>query len=148
VHRPNSGHYLMDLQWTLARGDTATVRRQWTEAQRARRNQRPGDVTIDGTLLEASLLLELRDTAAAVELLDRSLEALPTLGLDLIGQMPQAAGLVRAMALRAELAERVGDRTTASRWALAVIVLWADADAPLQPLVDRMRAVAGKPTRN
>ena len=148
VHRRHSGLYLMDLQWALARGDTATVRRQWAEVQRARRNQRPGDVAIDGTLLEASLLLDLGDTTAAVELLDGSLEALPTLGLDLIGQMPQAAGLVRAMALRAELADQAGDRATASRWAQVVIVVWADADLPLKPLVDRMRVVANTPTRN
>ena len=148
VHRPNSGYYLMDMQWALAHGDTATVRRQWTEVQRARRNQRPGDVAIDGTFTETSLLLAWGDTAAALDHLDGSLEALPTLGLDLIAQLPQAAGLVRAMALRAELAERAGDRATASRWARAVSILWADADALLQPLVDRMRAMATKPTRN
>ena len=149
MHREQSGFYLLDLQTALARGDTATVRRRWNETQQARRNQRPGDVAIDGTLLEASLLLELGDTAAATDLLDGSLEALPTLGLDLLGQMSQAAGLVRAMALRAELADRAHDTATATRWAQAVTELWSDADAPLAPLVQRMRALAaGHPGRD
>jgi hypothetical protein len=149
VHRPDSHYYLMDLQWAVAHLDTAGARRQWVEVQRTRRNQRPGDVAIDGTFLEASLLLALGDTAAATDLLDGSLEALPTLGLDVIGQLPQAAGLVRAMALRADLADRAHDRDTAARWARAVTILWADADAPLAPLVGRMRTiVAANPARD
>ena len=38
-----------------------------------------------------------------------------------------AASLVRAMALRAELAERAGDHRTAALWAAAVVELWTDA---------------------
>ena len=57
----------------------------------------------------------------------------------------EAAGLVRAMALRAELAARAGDSATARRWAEPVTIVWRDADAELQPLVQQMTSiVAGR----
>src|SRR5439155_1746136 len=60
------------------------------------------------------------------------------------GTAPARAGsLVRAMALRADLAERVGDHAVAARWAAAVAAFWSDADPFLQPLVRRMRRRAG-----
>ena len=43
------------------------------------------------------------------------------------------------MALRAELAAKVGDAKGARRWAAAVVELWSGADEFLQPLVSRMR---------
>src|SRR5207247_2567613 len=49
----------------------------------------------------------------------------------------------RAMALRAELAAAAGDQRTARWWAQRVTTLWRDADVPLQPLVRRMRLLAG-----
>jgi hypothetical protein len=51
----------------------------------------------------------------------------------------RAAALVRTLALRARLAELVGDRVGASRWAAAVTTLWSDADAFLQPTVATLR---------
>ena len=45
---------------------------------------------------------------------------------------PQAAGVTEALA-RARLAQRLGDRATAKRWARAVLVLWRDADPFLHP---------------
>ncbi|MGH7644764.1 MAG: hypothetical protein ACREMR_04170, partial [Gemmatimonadales bacterium] len=139
---PSGGNYLLALQGALLRGDTAAVRARLGELRQERADRRPGDVAIDGTHGEAVVLLALGDTAAATGLLDLSLDALPTLGTDLVGQVPQAAGLVRAVALRAELAHAAGDRATAERWARAVLGLWAGADAALDPVVGRMRAVA------
>jgi hypothetical protein len=72
-------------------------------------------------------------------LLDLSLEALSTLGTDLIDQLPEVATLVRGMALRAELAARAGDTTAAKRWAADVVTLWSGADAELQPRVKMMQ---------
>jgi hypothetical protein len=57
-----------------------------------------------------------------------------------------AASLVRAMALRAELAERVGDHRTAALWAAAVVELWTGADDFFQPLVSRMRGLSRNAT--
>jgi hypothetical protein len=107
------------------------------------RNIRPGDVSFDGTYHEAWLLLAIGDTAEATHLLDLSLEALPTLGTDLIDQLPQVATFVRGMALRAELANRAGDPTTAKRWARNVLLLWSGADPELQPTVGTMRELVG-----
>jgi hypothetical protein len=50
--------------------------------------------------------------------------------------------LVRAMALRADLAAASGDHAAAARWAQAVTILWSDADQFLQPTVRRMRELA------
>jgi hypothetical protein len=88
------------------------------------------------------LLLAIGDTSEATRLLDLSLEALPTLGMDLIDQVPEAATFVRAMALRAELAAQANDLRTASRWSRNVVALWSAADQDLQTTVGRMRALA------
>jgi hypothetical protein len=144
LHRSDvRGGYLLDMQRALARGDPAAARARYARVRTVRRWGRPTDVDISSTYGEAWLFLGLGDTAAAVAALDSSLNNLPGLGGNLLDFVPQAAGLVRAMALRAELAAAAGDGRTARWWAQRVTVLWQDADAPLQPLVDRMRALAG-----
>ncbi len=144
VHRADAGgNYLTEMQWALAQGDTAEVRARFARLMALRATGRPGDVSIDATYNEAWLLLALRDTAAATQLLDLSLNALPTLGTGLLHQVPQAAGLVRAMALRAQLAARAGDRPTLERWARAARTLWARADAALRPMLDSLQALTG-----
>jgi hypothetical protein len=129
------------MQWSLARGDTTRVREQYRQVREAQRDLRPGDVAFDGTFHEAWLLLAIGDTAEATHLLDLTLEALPTIGTDLIDQLPEVATFVRGMALRAELASRAGDRMTARRWAQDVIELWSGADRELQPVVTKLRGL-------
>jgi hypothetical protein len=144
MHRAKAGgNYLLEMQWELARGDTAAFRKHHLKIREVQRDIRPGDVAFDGTYHEAWLLLEAGDTAAATRLLDLSLEALPTLGTAVIDQLPEVATLVRGMALRAELAGRPGDSTTAKRWAKNVLLLWSGADGELQPTVKRMRELVG-----
>jgi hypothetical protein len=46
------------------------------------------------------------------------------------------------MALRADLAVARGEVDERRKWARAVVDLWATADAPLQPVVARMRSLA------
>jgi tetratricopeptide (TPR) repeat protein len=140
VHRSKAGgNYRLEMQWALARGDTAAVRYQFEKLRLLRQDIRPGDITFDATYHEARLLLSLGDTAAATHLLDLSLNALPTLGPRLLDQVPQVATLVRGMALRAELAAEAGDSATAKRWANDVVLLWSGADAALQPTVKMMQ---------
>jgi tetratricopeptide (TPR) repeat protein len=142
AHRPGvSDLYLLTLQWELVNGDTSKVRREFQELRRLRARLRPGDVAFDATYHEARLLLALGDTAGASSLLDLSLDALPTLGPDLLDQLPQVATLVRGMALRAELAAQTGDSAEAKRRARNVLALWAAADSELQPTLRRMRAI-------
>jgi hypothetical protein len=142
MHRPKAGgNYRLVMQWKLAQGDTAGVREEFRKLREVQRDLRPGDVSFDGTYHEAWLLLAIGDTAEATHLLDLSLEALPTLGTDLIDQLPEVATLVRGMALRAELASRTGDSATAPRWARNVVLLWSRADAELQPTVKMMERI-------
>ena len=139
MHRSKAGgNYRLTMQWALAEGDTAGVREQFRKLREVQRDIRPGDVAFDGTFHEAWLLLAIGDTAEATHLLDLSLEALPTLGTDLIDQLPEVATLVRGMALRAELAARAGDSTVSRRWARNVVQLWSGADPELQPTVKAM----------
>jgi len=144
LHRSDvPGGYLLDMQRALVRGDPAAARARYARVRTVRRWGRPADVDINSTYGEAWLFLGLGDTAAAVAVLDSSLNNLPGLGGTLLDFVPQAAGLVRAMALRAELAAARSDGRTARWWAQRVTMLWRDADPPLQPLVNRMRALAG-----
>ena len=143
-HRPRAGgNYLLAMQWRLGHGDTAGVRQEYGRIRATQRNVRPGDVSFDATYHEAWLLLALGDTAEATQLLDLSLQALSTLSADLLDQLPQVTTLVRGMALRADLAERTGDSTTARRWAGDVLTLWSDADQELHPTITTMRRIAG-----
>jgi tRNA A-37 threonylcarbamoyl transferase component Bud32/tetratricopeptide (TPR) repeat protein len=142
MHRARAGgNYRLVMQWKLARGDTAGVRQEFRKLQLARQAMRPGDVAFDGTYHEARVLLALGDSAGASRLLDLSLEALPTLGPDLLDQVPEAATLVRGMALRAELAAQAGDTAMSRRWARNVLSLWSQADPELQPTVHRMEEI-------
>ena len=77
--------------------------------------------------------------------LDGSLDAISTLGMSLVEQVPQAASLVRAMILRARLAQATGDSAGARRWAGPAAILWASADRSLQPTVLELRQMAGRP---
>ncbi len=144
VHRSQAGPmYPIEMQWALAHGDTARVRARFDALRQERRDIRPGDVAIDATYEEARLLLAIGDTAAAVHLLDLSLDALPGLGAGMLDRVPEAATLVRAMQLRATVADRLRDGDTRRRWARAVATLWQHADPVLQPAVDSMRTWAG-----
>ena len=149
VHRADAGgDYVIGMQWNMAHGDTAAVRAELARQAGFRTRSRAGDIAMDGTYSEARVLLQLRDTAAANALLDLSLQALPTLGTYLLDRPEQVGCAVRSMALRADLAARTGDAATAARWAGAVTALWTKSDPPLEPLLQRMRALAGSARRD
>ncbi len=135
------GGGLRDLQRRLARGDTGGVRQGISQLDASRRAIHPGDIAMEFTFQEAVLLLGIGDTAAAVSRLDRVLNALPTLGPDLLAEVPQAAAVTRAMALRAEVAVGKGDGVVGRRWARGVALLWAQADASLGPTLERIRKI-------
>jgi len=144
VHRGRPGFRHSELLWAVQQGDTASIQGIFAELRALRANRGPGAVAVSGTYLEARALLAIGDTALAIGFLDGSLDALPTLGTTLLDNVDQAAGLVRAMGLRAELADRAADAATARRWASGVVELWVDADTPeLARMVERMRMLAG-----
>ena len=141
-----SDWYLLRADAAAARGDTAEVLRI-LDGQRAMRQAfRLPELALDALYPEASLLASTGNARQGAEWLD------PTLSkLDLSSYLADpvsAAMLVRAMAFRAELAARMGDTQTASRWSAAVVVLWSGSDEFLRPLVMRMRQLSEseKPT--
>jgi hypothetical protein len=140
---PRSPNYLLELQARVARGDTTGARAFLAQLVASRRGVRPTAIGVDGTYQEAWLRLQLRDTAAARAQLDSTLNTLHALGVYVLDRVPEASALVRAMALRADLAAASGDRTAAQWWGQRVVLLWSDADRGLQPTVSRMRVLAG-----
>lgn len=82
------------------------------------------------------------DTAGAVRVLDRQLNGLRLLHRDFLAEMPPAGTLVRLMLLRMEIAESLGDLSTARRWARAAVALWAEAEPGVQPLLADARRLA------
>src|SRR5207245_14662 len=85
------GGYLLDMQRALGRGDTAAARARYARVRAVRRARPPTDVDISSTYGEAWVFLGLRDTAAAVAVLDSSLNNLTGLGGNLLDFVPQAA---------------------------------------------------------
>jgi hypothetical protein len=142
MHRKDAGRYLLVMQWQLGQKDTAALRESFKKIQEVQRDLQPGDVAFDATYHTAWLQLAIGDTAQATQLLDLSLDALPTMRNELLEELPQIATLIRGMALRADLASIAGDKDTARHWAQNVLQLWANADRELQPTVSRMRTIA------
>ena len=130
---------VLGLQWAFAHRDTAALHAGFARVDSLRKDLRPGDLAVFVVYHESWLLLALGDTARALTRIDRFLDALPTIGLHVVGEPAESALLVRLMVLRADIAAQRGDRTTAARWAKAVAGLWAEADPVLRPTVQRMR---------
>ncbi len=127
---------------SLGRGEVARARAQLDSSQTARSFQRPGEVSLDLTVTEAWVRAALHDTTAAMHQLDLTLTALPTLSSFVLYEPGMAAAVGRAMVLRAELASRRGDPSTAALWAGRVLTLWAKSDPSLAPTLARMRKLA------
>jgi len=135
------GDYLLSAMNVLARGDSPgalrTLRAGVPPEEPATFAERPADAVFP----EAWLLAASGDTAGAIRWLDHLIGSLygkaPRASVDPV----EAASLVRAMALRAELAARTGDSATAARWAQVVSTLWSGGDPPLRRVVERMNAL-------
>jgi hypothetical protein len=138
----DAGDGVLQLQQAFARQGNRAVSAGFARLQEGRKGLRPGDVAIDYSFQEGWLLAASGDSARAIIHLDKSLGAMSTLSTMLIDHPAQAAGLVRAMALRADLAAAKQDGKTARRWASAVVTLWSRGDSEVQPVVSRMRTLA------
>jgi hypothetical protein len=136
------GDYLIDAEAAHQAGDTTGVRRQLADAVLGRAWMQPSDLSFETLLPEALLLQAIGDSRAAIARLNPTLSALASSSPDLVRSPVGTGVLVRAMALRAELASQAGDANTAALWARAVATLWSDADPFLQPIVRRMQDLA------
>ena len=134
-----TGDYLVDAQRAFARGDSAEVRRILGSIRGGGRSANPPEsVTLDALFPEAWLLAALGETHEAINWIDPTLNALAQTAPRVFGDPARAGSLVRALALRAELAHRAGDQAGAARWARVVAVLWPNADEFLAPTVREM----------
>jgi hypothetical protein len=98
-----------------------------------------GEITMDAIYLEAWLRTQIGDTARASSELDKALRGLSAALPSILRNSAVASSLVRAMALRAELAAAAQQRDVARKWADAVVQLWGNGDAVTAPTVERMR---------
>jgi TolB-like protein len=138
-----SGDYLLDGLASLQSGDTASVRRMLEDLRKTRQSIPPAERAFDALYPEGCLLAELGDLSGGVAWVDPTLDALPGIAPGMLEDPVPAGALVRTMALRAELADRLGDKAAAAQWARLVVILWSDADGFLQPRVQRLRRLAG-----
>src|SRR5258706_1841254 len=142
LHKRSGEDDLLALQWAFAHRDTASMRASFVRLDTLRKDLRPGDWAVSVVYHESWLLLAVGDTSAALRRIDPFLDALQTVGLQLVKEVAESALLVRLMVLRADIAARRSERAVARRWGAAVVALWAEADPVVQPTVERMRALA------
>lgn len=137
THRDPAALTLPGLQTAVVTGDVAGFRRSMNRVGglRAAAGVTSADLSVDAIYHEAFLWAAIGDTAAAVGMLDRMLGDLPHQSGSFIHFLQGPASLVHAMALRARIALRQGDRPTADRWALGVRDLWKNADPEVKALV-------------
>jgi len=134
-----TGDYLIDASAAQAKGDTTTARRLLRRAAASRSGMPASDMMFEALLPEARLLAAMGDAAAAVGRLDPTLATLRRVSLPGVSDPVGAGLLVRAMALRADLAMAMRDSANARRWGRAVAVLWSSSDPFLAPVVERAR---------
>jgi serine/threonine protein kinase/tetratricopeptide (TPR) repeat protein len=140
IHAP--GSKLLKMQQALARSDSSELKSLLVAITNDGKTQRPGDIALDFTYQFAWLIAASGDTVGAARQLDRALGSLPSLSALSVREAASAAAAGRAMALRADIAAARGEVDERRKWARALVDLWATADAPLQPVVARMRSLA------
>ena len=133
----------LQLPIAVMRGDTAGLRRQarGLDSLITVAIQSAGSDSGFATMAADAYLL-LRDSAAALSVLRRSLDTLTatTILMPLQNQGSNAAFFYpRQMLLRADLAAALGFRDEARTWYRRFIDLWATAQPELQPVVERAR---------
>jgi tRNA A-37 threonylcarbamoyl transferase component Bud32 len=98
-----------------------------------------GEISMDVVYGEAWLRTQLGDTLGATRDLDSALRGLPVATTRIVRNAELAASLVRAMALRAELAHKAGDRAKAKYWADAVYSLWGRGDFTTRSTLEKVK---------
>jgi hypothetical protein len=121
---------LIAAEASFARGDTTATRRLLTKTSQRRTNIRPADITIDALYPEAWLRAATGDYAGALQILSPTLDALRFAPAKQFFDPAAAGSLIRAMSLRSELMNKLGDRDGARRWARAVRVLQPTPQRP------------------
>jgi len=137
-----TGDYLVDAAAAHLNGETGRARSLLDRAARSRSGVQSADLMFEAIFPEARLLVEMGDLEAAIRRLDPTLHDLRRTSLQFVSDPVGAGLLVRAMALRADLAHAAGDSATARRWGRTVSTLWSGSDPFLAPVMQRMQRLA------
>jgi hypothetical protein len=132
VAAPGSRTMQAQLEWLRGHADAA--RAILDSASRQRAAGMPGDFTPDVALPEVRLRLAMGDSATARQQLDAVLGGArffaPMTMSEGVGNLSTIAALIRASALRAQLAG--SDGASRTRWSRPAAILWANADPELR----------------
>jgi tRNA A-37 threonylcarbamoyl transferase component Bud32 len=131
--------YILRLERFASARDVPHTRALLDTLRQVRRFMPASEITADAVLRESWSQMTIADTAGAIARVDATLSALPSLEGTLFEYPPQIAALVRLMAMRAELAARAGDATSARRWTNALTALWRQPDPELAAVVAGIR---------
>lgn len=132
------GDGLLDLQAAFDRGETAFVRDSLNRIRNVRMRLSPDIISLDAMLPEAQLLVSLGDFAGAAAWMDPTLAIFGQVIPRMRSEPLEAAAVVRLLALRARIAERLGHTDDASRASRFVRLLWSAADPHLQSVLDSL----------
>jgi hypothetical protein len=127
----------------LARNDRQSARKLSESLDALYSSNAPSEITMDVVLQDAWLKSAVGNTDDAIVTLDRALGGLSKAPATLVGnsglpaELP--ASLVRAMLLRAALADERSDRATSAKWSQAALSLWGGGDPEVRALLGRPR---------
>lgn len=130
---------VLAMHLALAAGDTGAVVALSGELRRRAALFAFATPDVDRLYQQARVLVAIGNDSLAARVLDDALDGIPRARRILLTAVPQAGALPRAMILRAELAQRLGDRATFERWARPAITLWSNADGELRRSVEPLR---------
>ena len=131
--------YLLAAESMFARGDPSGSAQSLFRLKSIRASANPADLQFDALYPEAWLIHAAGRVREAADWLDPTLNALSEVDPAVFEDHARTAGLLRAVELRAHIAQQLGDRPGARLWANALLVLWQDADPVLQPVVAGLR---------
>jgi predicted Ser/Thr protein kinase len=126
-------------QLAYLNGDTAGTRAVIDSVVLTRAGLRPSEISIDGAFTEAWLRRGLGDRLGAIAVLDSTLSALRWFPPGRLDDFVRVGAMMRALALRADLANESGDVSGAKRWAAPVGDLWSAPDPVFTTTTNRMR---------
>jgi hypothetical protein len=129
------GDPVLDAAAAAAVGDSAGVLAALNNYTAYRAKSGQNTVTLDALPAEAQLRWAAGDRVGALGLLDGTLGTLFGRGPNVLHDPLEAAGLVRAAALRARYADDMGEHELASKWNTVVRILWSEMDPALAPVV-------------
>jgi tetratricopeptide (TPR) repeat protein/predicted Ser/Thr protein kinase len=134
--KPSSDPVVRAFQ-AYARGDRRAAKRYIDSLTALHADRAPGEVSMDATYNEAWLTAALGDTARAARLLDNALGGISKAPQSMMGSPLLIASLVRAMLLRAELAQSMGQLKVAAKWSTSSDELWGKGDSSIVARVAR-----------